>query len=115
MATIAQGASSGAYPTNIERVAARKGLEPLTLALGKPCSIRLSYRAARRRRMPRAGGRGNGPFRRHGAPGDASGKGCPDSEVRRRLWQTRANFRSSTLVAGEDDEGDHRQEHERGD
>ena len=26
-------------------VAARKGLEPLTLALGKPCSIRLSYRA----------------------------------------------------------------------
>ena len=28
-------------------VAARKGLEPLTLALGKPCSIRLSYRAAR--------------------------------------------------------------------
>ncbi len=29
------------------RVAAREGLEPPTLALGKPCSIRLSYRAAR--------------------------------------------------------------------
>lgn len=27
-------------------VAAREGLEPPTLALGKPCSIRLSYRAA---------------------------------------------------------------------
>ncbi len=26
-------------------VAAREGLEPPTLALGKPCSIRLSYRA----------------------------------------------------------------------
>ena len=28
-------------------LAAREGLEPPTLALGKPCSIRLSYRAAR--------------------------------------------------------------------
>ncbi len=28
-------------------MAARKGLEPLTLALGKLCSILLSYRAAR--------------------------------------------------------------------
>ena len=26
-------------------MAAREGLEPPTLALGKPCSIRLSYRA----------------------------------------------------------------------
>lgn len=26
-------------------MAARKGLEPLTFALGKRCSIRLSYRA----------------------------------------------------------------------
>lgn len=30
----------------IIRMAAREGLEPPTLALGKPCSIRLSYRAA---------------------------------------------------------------------
>lgn len=29
-------------------VAARKGLEPLTFALGKRCSILLSYRAATR-------------------------------------------------------------------
>ncbi len=30
------------------RMAARKGLEPLTFALGKRCSILLSYRAASR-------------------------------------------------------------------
>src|SRR5688500_10563444 len=42
-------------------LAAREGLEPPTLALGKPCSIRLSYRATRGSAVLRHGGRfGNG-------------------------------------------------------
>ncbi len=31
---------------HLNRLAAPEGLEPPTLALGKPCSIRLSYGAA---------------------------------------------------------------------
>lgn len=39
------GAAAREETDNRDCVAASKGLEPPTLALGKPCSIRLSYEA----------------------------------------------------------------------
>ena len=42
-------------PSGSQRLAAREGLEPPTLALGKLCSILLSYRAARPANTPGRG------------------------------------------------------------
>ncbi len=49
-ATLPRRVSAAPLIVSKVQVAAREGLEPPTLALGKPCSIRLSYRAALSRR-----------------------------------------------------------------
>jgi hypothetical protein len=42
---LGRGAASY-FPTSLKLLAVPEGLEPPTLALGKPCSIRLSYGTA---------------------------------------------------------------------